>query len=106
MITARPAALLALCVITLGACGYEEMFRFDQEAQCWRQDRPDDLDISSCERAGDGRDLGLNLNLQDPDGNCWRMQYCSDYPIWIEEGGWGPWDGETCQDEMEHAGRC
>jgi len=102
----RYATSLLATTCLVSACGYETMVRYDPEEGCWREDRPQDVDLSSCERAGPGTDLGLDLYLQDPDGTCWQMPFCSDYVIWIEEDGWSAWDGETCRDEFEGTGRC
>lgn len=92
--------VLSVAAVLGSGCAYERMGRLNVEAQCWEYDRPEDLDISSCERRGPGWDLGTELLMQDPDGTCWQLPYCSENRIWVEELGWSGWDGETCSTDM------
>ena len=99
-------ATLVIPALLLAGCGYEPMSRLNKEEQCWEFDRPDDVDLSSCDRRGPGASPMTILTLQDADGNCWRLPYCGGYSQWIEEHGWGPYDGETCTWDMYRLPRC
>ena len=96
-------ALMMLSTLLATSCApHFPMLYFDEDEQCWVQDRPD-VDISSCNRNGNTA-VDTDLIMIDDQGRCWELPYCGGWPTW--EGWSRPEQDHICVQEWEQLPRC